>query len=178
MEIRGYVANLGKYNEGEFVGEWVTFPVDEDEFNEILEKIGISDEPDENGMIYEEYFFADWDCDCDFGFEEYEDVDHINEIAEQVDRLNSFEEEALEAMIDDGYDAEEALNAIADGDVLFYFDCDNMEDVAYQFVEESGMLAGVDDTIARYFDYEAYGRDLEIEGTFLPTESGYIEVIR
>ena len=178
MEIRGYVANLGRYNEGELIGEWVTFPVDEDEWNEILDKIGISDKPDEQGRIYEEYFFADWDCDCDFGFEEYEDLDNVNEIAEQVDRLNSFEEEALEAMIDDGYDAEEALNAIADGDVLFYFDCDNMEDVAYQFVEESGMLAGVDETIARYFDYEAYGRDLEIEGTFLPTETGYIEVIR
>ena len=40
------------------------------------------------------------------------------------------------------------------------------------------MLEGVDDTIARYFDYEAYGRDLEIEGTFLPTKTGYIEVIR
>lgn len=178
MEIRGYVANLGRYNEGQLIGEWVTFPVDEDEWSEVLQRIGISDEPDENGRIYEEFFFADWCCSCDFHFEEYEDVERVNEIAEQVDRLNSFEEEALEAMIDDGYDAEEALNAIADGDVLFYFDCDNMEDVAYQFVEESGMLAGVDDTIARYFDYEAYGRDLEIEGTFLPTESGYIEVIR
>lgn len=178
MEIRGYIANLGKYNEGELVGEWVTFPVDEDEWNETLERIGISDEPDEQGRIYEEYFFSDWDCGCDFGFGEYEDVDRINEIAEQVDRLNSYEEEELEAMIDDGYDPEEALDAIADGDVLFYFGCKNMEDVAYQFVEESGMLAGVDDTIARYFDYEAYGRDLEIEGTFLPTETGYIEIIR
>lgn len=121
MEIRGYVANLGRYNEGQLIGEWVTFPVDEDEWSEVLQRIGISDEPDENGRIYEEFFFADWDCGCDFDFGEYEDLD---------------------------------------------------------FVEESGMLAGVDDTIARYFDYEAYGRDLEIEGTFLPTESGYIEVIR
>lgn len=177
MEIRGFVTNLGKYNEGELIGEWVTFPVDEDEWNEILERIGISDEPDERGRIYEEFFSTDWDCGCDFGFGEYEDVDHINEIAEMVDRLNSSEEETLEAMLDDGFDAEEALDKIADGDVLFYSDCDNMEDVAYQFVEESGMLAGVDDTISRYFDYEQFGRDLETEGTFLPTESGYIEVI-
>ena len=105
-------------------------------------------------------------------------MDHINEIAESADNLDSFEEEALESMIDYSFDPEEALNKIADGDVLFYFDCDNMEDVAYEVVEQTEMLAGVDDTIARYFDYEAYGRDLEIEGTFIPTETGYIEVIR
>lgn len=177
MEIRGYVANLGRYNEGEIIGEWVTFPVDEDEWNETLERIGISDKPDENGRIYEEFFFADWDCGCDFGFGEYEDVDHINDIAESADNLNSYEEEALESMIDYNFDPEEALDKIADYDVLFYFGCDNMEDVAYRVVEETGMLANVDDTIARYFDYEAYGRDLELEGTFIPTENGYIEIV-
>lgn len=178
MEVRGYVANLGRYNEGQLIGEWVTFPVDEDEWNETLERIGISDEPDENGRIYEEFFFADWDCWCDFGFGEYEDVDHINEIAESTDNLNSFEEEALESMIDYSFDPEEALDKIADGDVLFYFDCDTMEDVAYEVVAQTGMLAGVDDTIARYFDYEQYGRDLDATGTFIPTKTGYIEVIR
>lgn len=177
MEISGYVANLGKYNEGQFVGEWVTFPVDEDEWNETLERIGISDEPDENGKIYEEYFFADWDCGCDFGFGEYEDVERVNEIAERCDNLNSFEEEALESLIDYDFDPEEALDEIADGDVLFYFDCDTMEDVAYEIVEQTGMLAGVDDTIARYFNYEQYGSDLDAMGTFIPTETGYIEVI-
>jgi antirestriction protein len=177
MEVRGYVANLGKYNEGQLVGEWVTFPVDEDEWNETLERIGISDEPDENGRIYEEFFFADWDCGCDFGFGEYEDVERVNEIAESADNLNSFEEEALEAMIDCIFGPEEALDKIADGEVLFYSDCDTMEDVAYRVVEETGMLANVDDSIAGYFDYEKYGRDLEMEGTFIPTETGYIEVI-
>lgn len=177
MEIRGYVANLGKYNEGEIIGEWVTFPVDEDEWGEVLQRIGISDEPDENGIIYDECFFADWCCDCDFGFGECEDVERVNEIAERCDSLNSYEEEELEAMVDYNFDPEEALDKIAGGDVLFYFDCDNMEDVAYQSVEKSGMLAGVDDTIASFFDYEAYGRYLETEGTFLPTKSGYIEVI-
>lgn len=178
MEIRGYVANLGRYNEGQPIGEWVTFPVDEDEWSEVLQRIGISDEPDENGRIYEEFFFADWCCSCDFHFEEYEDVECVNEIAERVDNLNSYEEEELEAMIDYGFDPEEALDKIADGDVLFYPDCDTMEDVAYEIIAQSGMLAGVDDTIARYFDYEAYGRDLEMGGTFIPTETGYIKVIR
>ena len=41
LYFRAYITNLGKYNEGELVGEWVDFPIDEDEFNDILTRIEI-----------------------------------------------------------------------------------------------------------------------------------------
>lgn len=44
-QMRVYIANLGKYNEGELVGAWFTPPVD---FDEVKERIGLNDE-------YEEY---------------------------------------------------------------------------------------------------------------------------
>ena len=34
-----YIANLGKYNEGELVGAWFTFPIDEDD---VAERIGLN----------------------------------------------------------------------------------------------------------------------------------------
>ena len=40
-EMRIYIANLGKYNEGELVGAWFTPPVD---FEEVREKIGVEHE--------------------------------------------------------------------------------------------------------------------------------------
>ena len=40
-EMRIYIANLGKYNEGELVGAWFTPPVD---FEEVKERIGLNDE--------------------------------------------------------------------------------------------------------------------------------------
>ncbi|WP_441293952.1 antirestriction protein ArdA, partial [Acinetobacter sp. 25977_7] len=46
-----YIANLGKYNEGELVGAWFTFPID---FEEVKEKIGLNDE-------YEEYAIHDYE---------------------------------------------------------------------------------------------------------------------
>jgi hypothetical protein len=36
-QMRVYIANLGKYNEGELVGAWFTPPVD---FDEVKERIG------------------------------------------------------------------------------------------------------------------------------------------
>ena len=49
-----YVANLGKYNEGKLVGEWTSLPITEEALDTLYKRIGISEEPDENGCIYEE----------------------------------------------------------------------------------------------------------------------------
>ena len=58
MEIRGYITNLGKYNEGQLVGEWIDFPIAENELKDTLQRIGINEQ-------YEEYFFTDWDSELD-----------------------------------------------------------------------------------------------------------------
>lgn len=49
--MRIYIANLGKYNEGELVGDWFTPPVD---YDEMAERIGLNDE-------YEEYAIHDYE---------------------------------------------------------------------------------------------------------------------
>ena len=49
--MRIYIANLGKYNEGELVGAWFTPPVG---FEEVKERIGLNDE-------YEEYAIHDYE---------------------------------------------------------------------------------------------------------------------
>jgi antirestriction protein len=33
------------------------------------------------------------------------------------------------------------------------------------------------DHLRMYFDFEAYGRDMEIEGHFIETDSGIVEII-
>ena len=49
MELKVYVANLGRYNEGELVGSWFTPPIDEEE---MAERIGLNED-------YEEYAIHD-----------------------------------------------------------------------------------------------------------------------
>ena len=36
-----FITNLGKYNEGELVGEWVKFPTTAEEMKEVFKRIGI-----------------------------------------------------------------------------------------------------------------------------------------
>ena len=72
MEIKGFITNLGKYNEGELIGKWITFPIDDEELKEVLEEIGINER-------YEEYFFTDFENNI-FNFGEYESIENINDI--------------------------------------------------------------------------------------------------
>ena len=170
--LRIYLTNLGKYNEGMLVGEWVDLPVSEEELEKVFNRIGINDE-------YEEYFITDYESDIDgVKVGEYENIDDLNELAEALEDLDSEEENVLSVMLEDGCTFEEALKKIKDRDYMVYYNCDSMEDVAYQVVEESGLLDGVPEKVARYFNYEAYGRDLEIEGTFYQINNAYIEIFK
>lgn len=59
--FEAFVTNLGKYNEGMLVGEWVKLPTTEEEMQKVFERIGIGKQ-DEFGQPYEEWFITDYDA--------------------------------------------------------------------------------------------------------------------
>lgn len=148
--LKGFITNLGKYNEGYLIGEWITFPIDEDDLQEVLDRIGINAQ-------YEEFFFTDWDCDIATGLGEYESIAAVNELAEALEEQD---EELIAAIIEaTGYALDEAIR-IAD-DCVFYKHM-SLTDVAYDIVEECYPELG--EFALRYFDYEAFARDLSFDG--------------
>lgn len=170
--LRIYLTNLGKYNEGQLVGEWVELPVTKEELEKVFERIGINEE-------YEEYFITDYECDFGYQVGEYENLESLNELAETLDELEEDEERVVKAAIEYGYTLDEAIETANNGDYRIYSNCNDMTDIAYQVVEECGYLDKVPETVSRYFDYESFGRDLGIEGTFIFLEDGdCIELIR
>lgn len=163
--IKIFLTNLGKYNEGELVGEWVELPISNEELQEVFKRISI------DGKEYEEYFITDYECDF-YEVGEYENLDTLNEIAERIEELDEEESKVVKTLISElGYTLNEAIEKANNGDYRIYYDCDSMTDIAYQVVEECGYLENVPDNVARYFDYEAFGRDLGIEGTFIFTDN-------
>ena len=58
--FEAYITNLGKYNEGELVGEWVKFPTMSEDLQKVFERIGIGSK-DDFGNPYEEWFISDYD---------------------------------------------------------------------------------------------------------------------
>ena len=173
-----FVTNLGKYNEGELVGEWLALPATDAEIAATLEKIGISEEPDESGRIYEEYFITDYENDYGIKVDEYESLTSLNEIAEKLEDVDA---EQFEAANYYASTTEEALDIL--DDVIYIctprvFESDE-EAVGYYFATECGYLDQVPENLQAYFDFERFGRDIMLEGSFYTAKSGAIyEVAR
>ena len=162
--LKIYVTNLSKYNEGALVGEWVNLLCEDIE--EVLEKISNSGK--------DELFISDYETDINgLKVAEYEDSLQLKEIEEmREDELIAFQA-YLEQYANN---MEQALEEVRQGNYRIYYNCDNMEDVAYQVVNDCGLLDGVPEEVKIYFDYEAYGRDLDINRTFIQIDNSFVEL--
>lgn len=167
--IKIFLTNVGKYAEGELVGTWVNLPVD-DNFESAKKEIGI------NGQ-YEEWFITDYEAPFEIG--EYDDIYELNELAETVQNMDENEQEVLDCLSrENGYDAKEAIEIIENGDYTIYQDCVDMGEVAFQYLNEIGMIDELPEWAQDYFDYDQYGVSLETGGAFYYSKKlmGYIEV--
>ena len=169
--MKGYITNLGAYNDGYLIGKWLDFPVSDKELAEAKKEIHINEH-------YEEIFFTDWDeigPNVSKQLGEDPDLALCNKLAE----MNDDDFNVVEAI---AYDVplNEAIEIVSNGDFCIYYDCKTMEEVAMQFAEEAGYLVGVPKTLQYYIDYKAWGADLEIEGEFYCDKKNrcYIEIIR
>lgn len=162
--LRFFLTNLGKYNEGYLVGEWVTLPVDDDELEEVKKRIGIN-------KYYEEWFITDYESDID-GVEvnEYSNIDELNEIAEMLEALDDDDREIIVALMSEGYSINDAIDK--KDDVVVFCGCNDMEDVAMEYCEECRILDEMPEHLRNYFDFAAFGRDMSFEGTFIFTNNG------
>lgn len=176
-----YITNLGKYNEGELVGEWVHFPTTPEEIQDVFKRIGIG-QKDDFGQPYEEWFITDYDCNVPGLYNvlgEYESLDELNYLANRIEELSESEWETFNAAVEMGEytgSVKDLINLTENLDCYnFYSDIHSDEDLGYYWIEESGAY----DTeamgrLSSYIDYEAFGRDIRLEegGTF--TDNGYI----
>ena len=177
--LRGALTNLGKYNEGGLDYVWVSFPCDEDAFQDSLKKIGIGEDRGD-GSVYEEWFFSDWDTDYAGlsldGLGEYMNLDEVNECAEALEGIvDDGTEEEFKAAMEYSGDFNDALNLVETGSVTKISDesmSNRMDEaIGAYYVDSMGFNAM--SNIEEYFDYEAYGRDIRIE--CYPEEDGDTE---
>lgn len=152
-----YITNLGKYNEGELMGEWVALPCND--LESVYERIGINEE-------YEEMFITDYESDFEgLQIGEYDNIEDLNEWAEELEAVDA---DVVAAILEaEGGSLEDAISR-AD-DVIFYPGM-TLLDVAYELVDECYDLPEI---AQRYFDYEAFARDLSFDG-YTETSTGTI----
>lgn len=166
------LTNLGKYNEGYLIYEWLELPCTDEELKEAFKKIGVADNTD-----YEEYFITDFESDVGIECNEYANIYELNE---KLKELDGEDEHLIEAIIEaDTSDLDQVIERIKKGNYMFY-DRETLLDVAYRLMDDNLICRGIPqnsfDFVTRYIDYEQYANDLSFEG-FHETEHGTIELL-
>lgn len=167
-----FVTNLGKYNEGQLVGEWLPLPATNEEVKACLDRIGINE-------YYEEYFITDYDNYTNFDlsdmFGEYSSIENISDFIEELENLEEYEKDVVCAYMDNyGYSFEEALDH--KDDAIIWNGCRDMSDVAVEYCRECGILDQMPEHLQNYFDFDSFGRDMTYDSTFIAVDDGYIEL--
>lgn len=143
--FEAFITNLGKYNEGFLVGEWVKFPVTNEEMQAVFRRIGI-------GRRYEEWFITDYDCpDAVIGqavLDLGENTGSVHELINLTENMDCFD----------------YLPSVR-----------NDYDLGYYWIEESGCYDTSNlGALSNYIDYEGFGRDIRYEEGGVFGDNGYV----
>ena len=174
-----FITNLGKYNEGELVGEWVKFPTTAEELKKVFDRIGIG-QKDEFGQPYEEWFITDYDCYVGALYDklgEYENLDELNYLASKLDEMGEGEYAQFQAAMEVGDHSgslQEIINLTDNLDCYdLYPSIQDYDDLGRYYIDELDAMQ-VPEHLRNYIDYEAYGRDVALEESGDFTDLGYI----
>ena len=145
-----YVGTYGKYNDGSLCGLWIDLSSfdDYDDFINFCKAIHADEEDPELMAQDYEGFPRQWYCES--GMDE-ETFDHIKEYTEMCDKHGA---EAVDDYMDLDHDD------LDDFEEAYCGEWDSEEDFARHIVEECYDLERTMGSLADYFDYERYGREL------------------
>lgn len=158
-----FVNTWGNYNEyGADGGEWITLPMEPEELEEKLHDIaGAMNDHDP------EFFINDYEWTVDLELGDVNELDSItewNERCTEAEGLKEYElEEIAAAMEAFGYSFEKAMKKQQAETFVFYSGMD-MQEVAEELVNGCYFTKDMPKILQRYFDYEAFARDLQFDG--------------
>jgi antirestriction protein len=165
--MKAWIGNLEAYNNGQLIGEWIAIDTDENAIAEDFARIC--------GDV--EHYIADYDglphaLTSKLG--EYAGPQALAQAAQLMNAMESAAPrgvdaaELLDAFLDcEGYNksledlADDAEEWVSDHFAGFH---DSLEDFAAELLEDTGQLEAIPENLRSYFDFKAYGRDLELGG--------------
>lgn len=158
--FKAFITDLSEYNDGNLVGEWVDFPIDREEFFNLLTENILTD-PNH------EWFVTDYDVNLDSynayaNLGEYPGYDALNEEAEL---LFDCDKETLENVLEVNSSLREAIDGINDGTYRFIPGITSEYDLGYYVIDNYYDGTIPEDALEDHFDYGALGRDLRFDFT-------------
>ena len=149
-----FVTNLGKYNEGYLIGEWLSLPTSQEEIKDCLKRIGINEE-------YEEYFITDYENSF-IKIEEYSTISQLNEIAEAYEELNDIEKELLDYFMNqENMSIDEAIESIDEGNYMYYYGVFDEYDLGVRIADD---FYDIPKDLENHINFDSIGRESVYSG--------------
>ena len=182
-QLKVYIANLSKYNNGELVGDWLNLPATHDEIKAFLKtKVGLNRQCEEYGVH---------DYESDFSLGEYENLYTLNMLAVALEQMNENEKDLAAAYCSyNGLrDALSIINLCLQVSELSYVQIDDNtwgskeEKLGYKLLDEINTdiktaleqcKLGNNLTAYDYFNFEAFGRDASINDGYFASDAYFI----
>lgn len=150
--MKAFIVNRREHREGKETGRYFPLPVDPDYVNEELH-------------IKENDGYYILDYDLPFEIEEEITLEELNRLCRMVIELEPYMQDDLNVLLDYGYSLEQVYDE--KDNIEFYEAYDNMEELAYDLVTHYRIFGELSDRVEKYFDYAAFGRDLERSGKYV-----------
>ena len=159
-----YIANLDEYVKGNLVGDWVSLPIDEDDFEDFLKTIGNP----------EELAIHDYENNLGlYGLKigEYMSIKELNELGERIENIDTCNVDALNALYEALGDFEETLACYESDNYVYYGDM-TLEEIAQEYIKECYDIPAV---LENYINYTAFARDMSYD-SYYETDYGVISI--
>ena len=174
MEFSANIANLGKYNAGNLVAAWLSFPATTEQVQSVLREIGV------DGLRYEETIILEYSIGVKGlagRLGEFVPIDELNYLASRIGALTPVETDKFTAAVSHGEYGDSMQDLI---NLTYNLDCyDFLPDVRTEedygrWLVDHRREFRLPEKARLYFDYESYGEDTCINegGDF--SELGYI----
>lgn len=159
---RIYVADLAAYNHGILHGVWIDLSVGMDCIEEDIREM-LEDSPIVGA---EEYAIHDYENFCGYSVREFDAIRELREVAVFIAEFSEFGSELLTI----AGSLDEARRIAECGYCGLY---GSLADYAQELTEECGH---VPEHLAPYIDYEAMGRDMELNGDLIVIKIGFEKI--
>ena len=179
-----WIGNLGKYNEGDLTGEWLSLPCSQEELDSLYKKIGINE-------VYPETYIGDYNLPPEVDYlkdycSDFVRVEDLNMIAALIEQYKPNADVMQACMANNtNLTFTEIGNMIVQADEIAFHDYDfqgmqyahnmtNEEKYAYTVTEQSGLYQKLTELdIEHYVDFDELGRDFAINNEVDLYDNGY-----
>nr|WP_296763882.1 antirestriction protein ArdA [Rhodococcus sp. (in: high G+C Gram-positive bacteria)] len=165
MGARVYVASLSDYNNAILHGEWFDLADFDEEtiFEAVNDMLKESPAMAKYGDVAEEWAIHDFEGFGAYRVGEYDNLAILTALAGKLDDSRGYAFtlylENDGTVLGDAADIDTAWDEFEDR----YIGEMSMLDYAYDYIEDTGMLDAMPETLRSYFDYEAFARDLGMD---------------